>query len=146
MLREFQSLVCVVMVLLSGCNSTPTVMDQQLMLKVLASEGDAQAQCILGSAYRQGLSGFNQDDSVAFKWFEKSANQGYLDAMELLSICYLQGRGVTQDLVNAYFWAELAIHSGSVAAIEIRKALIENMSDAQIAEAQKLALAKIKSR
>jgi TPR repeat protein len=117
-----------------------------MMIKVLAHDGDAEAQCMLASAYRQGLLGLTQSDTEAFKWYERSANQGYLDAMELLSIIYITGEGVTKDLVNAYLWAELAINYGSSQAIEIRRKLIAFMTKEQIAEAQKLSLEWVEKR
>ena len=108
------------------------------MMKVSAHDGDAEAQCMLGTAYRQGLYGFTQNDTEAFKWYERSANQGNLDAMEWLSVIYITGEGVTEDLVNAYLWAELAINYGNSNAIGMRGKLVEHMTKEQIAEAQKL--------
>jgi TPR repeat protein len=60
------------------------------LLKPLAEEGDAEAQCIIANIYHLGL-GTNQDGSQAIRWYRKSAEQGYAVAANNLAGIYLTG-------------------------------------------------------
>ena len=53
---------------------------------------------------------------------------------------YDEGQGVSQDLVQAYKWYSLAATNGDKPAAELRDATAQQMTPAQIAEGQKLAL------
>jgi TPR repeat protein len=55
-----------------------------LLLKPLAKEGNAEAQCIIGNLYHLGL-GVEKDIEKAIKWYIKSAQQGYVIAMNNLN-------------------------------------------------------------
>ena len=58
-----------------------------------AEEGDAEAQCVLGSCYLSGT-GVGKDEKEAVKWYTKSAEQGNARAQRNLGLCYYQGTGV----------------------------------------------------
>ncbi|MEM7716982.1 MAG: tetratricopeptide repeat protein [Cyanobacteria bacterium P01_A01_bin.68] len=46
------------------------------LLKPIADEGDAEAQCIIGNMYQLGL-GLERNILKAVKWYKKSAEKGY---------------------------------------------------------------------
>ena len=52
---------------------------------------------------------------------------------------YGKGRGVPEDYVLAHMWANLAAAQGNENGIEVRDLLEEEMTPAQLAEAQRLA-------
>ena len=93
-----------------------------------ANNGDAEAQFHLGKHYaamgdtihkatvvghrngktntlswtfRKKGQGSPMNDTIAFEWYEKSANQGYVLAQVELGFCYMYGLGVGQDCAKA---------------------------------------------
>ena len=64
-----------------------------------AQQGDADAQCMLGCYYGEGTK--NPDFEKSFFWFQKSAEQGNLNAKFNLSSCYEYGEGVKRDRKKA---------------------------------------------
>ncbi len=58
------------------------------LLKPLAEQGNAEAQCIIGNLYHLGL-GIEKDIKQAIKWYSKSAQQGYVIAMNNLNTIYI---------------------------------------------------------
>jgi len=106
--------------------------------RVKAEQGDAQAQNILGVLYHSGT-GVTQDYKEAVKWYRLAAEQGHASAQYKLGLMYLQGKGVVQDYVMAHMYWNLAAVSGNKDAIKGRDIIGKNMTDSQLAEAQKLA-------
>jgi len=92
-------------------------------LRKLAEQGDAEAQFVLGTHYRNG-DGVLQNDKEAVEWFQRAANQGYVRALSALGSSYWAGRGVRQDYSQAYFWYELALEKGD----QNSKSLLEGLS------------------
>ncbi len=103
-----------------------------------ADQGNASAQLNLGILY-QGGHGVAEDYAAAVKWYRKAAAQGSTVAQINLGVMYEDGQGVTQDYVQAHMWYNLAAAQGQKDAEEWRDSLAEEMTPAQIAEAQKLA-------
>ena len=68
-----------------------------------ADQGHAQAQCNLGSMYKQGQ-GVPQSYKAALVWYRKAADQGHADAQFNLGLMYDQGRGVPQNFKEALVW------------------------------------------
>ena len=77
-----------------------------------ASNGDSEAQCILGRMYQQG-EGVGQDYAQAVRWYQKSAEQGNSEAEYTLGSMYQQGEGVRQDESLAVKWYETAAGHGN---------------------------------
>ncbi len=92
-------------------------------LRKRAEQGDAEAQFMLGTLYRNG-DGVLQNDTQAVEWFQRAANQGYVRALSALGSSYWAGRGVRQDYSQAYFWYELALAKGD----QNSKSLLEGIS------------------
>jgi TPR repeat protein len=108
------------------------------MMRVLADDGDAEAQTNLGTLYVNGR-GVPQDYQEALRWFRKAANQGEALAQAKLGLLYYEGNGVPQDYVQAHMWYNLAAAQGNETPRELRDDLSKQLTSAQIAEAQKMA-------
>jgi TPR repeat protein len=91
-----------------------------------------------------GGHGVPQDYVEAVKWFRRAAEQGFADAQDSLARMYVQGQGVPKDYVQAHMWFNLAASrfSGGAGHLNFdaaaRDNLAEEMTPAQIAEAQRL--------
>ncbi len=112
-------------------------------LRLLAEQGDADAQFNLGGMYAEGR-GVPQDYARAVKWSRKAAEQGVAEAQFNLGKMYYIGQGVPQDYVQAHRWFNLAAsrfppgkHRDQ--AVKNRDIVAEKMTPAQVSEAQKLA-------
>jgi TPR repeat protein len=107
-----------------------------------ADQGHAGAQNNLGYMYCQGQ-GVPQDYAEAARWFRKAADQGDAEAQYNLGIMYDQGQGVPQDYVQAHMWLNLAAaHSNGADQQQYsqpRELVANKMTQAQVAEAQRLA-------
>ena len=92
--------------------------------------------------YRDGR-GVPQDFTQAMAWYRKAADQGSAVAQYNLGVMYRDGRGVPQGYVEAHKWHDLAASriTGDTREeyAETRDALAEEMTPAQLAEAQRLA-------
>jgi TPR repeat protein len=114
------------------------------LLQPLADQGNAEAQDDLGSLYVTGW-GVPQDYTEAVKWFRMAAEQGNVEAMDDLARMYVQGQGVPKNYVQAHLWFNLAAarrhpepgHLNYDAGA--RDSLAEQMTPAEVAEAQRLA-------
>ena len=103
-----------------------------------AEQGYAEAQVNLGTLYLQG-NGPPQSDQMALFWFRRAAGQGDAAAFTNLGMMYARARGVPQDFIQAHKWYNLAGVNGDRKAAEARDSLANQMTSAQIAEAQRLA-------
>ena len=70
---------------------------------------------------------------------ELAAQSGAPDALFELGLLYSTGRDVEADLVAAHKWFNLAAMRGNKAALEYRKELANEMSQFDVAEAQRRA-------
>ena len=61
-----------------------------------AESGDPEAQLALGNRY--AAPGDGQDTRVALQWFEKSAQQGFVDSQVRLAQIYTGTEGFQEDL------------------------------------------------
>jgi TPR repeat protein len=107
-----------------------------------ADQGDAIAQYQLGKSYLSGH-GVLQNFVEAFKWIQGSAELGYAKAQYHTGVMYKSGEGVAENKVLAYMWFSVAASQSNDPenrkAIIARRAVAENMTPAEIAEAQRLA-------
>lgn len=84
-------------------------------LSKAATDGNAQAQDLLGKCYLTGT-GVTKDNTKAFTWFKKSAEQGFADAQLNVASCYYNGMGVARDIESATRWYEKAAAQGNATA------------------------------
>ena len=82
--------------------------------------------------------GVPQHYAEAMKWYLKAAEQGHVEAQYLLGRMYWKGKGAPQNNVQAHKWLNLAAAAHKFA-IKQRDIVAEEMSPADILEAQELA-------
>ena len=70
---------------------------------------------------------------------ELAAQTGARDALFELGLRYSTGRDVETDLVTAHKWFNIAASRGNKTALEYRKELAHEMSQYDVAQAQRLA-------
>ncbi len=73
------------------------------------------------------------------KWYMKAAEQGDADAQYKLGFMYKEGQGVSQDVVQAYMWLNLAAKTGLEDAKYDRAVVGGKLTKDRIAEAEGLA-------
>ena len=103
-----------------------------------AAQGQAKAQFNLGTLYFNG-EGVAKDYQQALRWFRLAADQGEALAQTKMAIMYDEGQGVPKNFVQAYKWYSLAATNGDKPAPQLRDLIANQMTPAQIAEAQRLA-------
>jgi len=82
------------------------------LLKPLADEGNAEAQCAIANIYHLGL-GVKRNILEAIKWYVKSSDRGYAVASNNLAGIYLSGdEGITADRTEANKWFQKAKDQG----------------------------------
>ena len=105
--------------------------------RLAADQGHASAQFNLGSIY-DGGEGVPQDNAEAARWYRLAAEQGNASAQTNLGVMYYEGSGLPRDYVAAYAWFNIAAAAGVELALNNRLILEQEMTPAQIAEAQQL--------
>src|SRR6478736_1399089 len=103
-----------------------------------AERGNDGAQFSVGVLHFAGVA-VSENRIEAAKWFRRAADQGHIGAQVYLGLCYATGLGVPQDNIQAYMWLSLAAARSDQDAISNRNRVAQQMTPAQIAEAQKLA-------
>jgi TPR repeat protein len=86
-------------------------------------------------AYAEG------EHAEAIRRFRPLAERGDHRAQYWLGMIYFEGRGVPKDDLRAYMWLTLAAGQGNRGARAGRDGIARRLSDAQIAEADRLAAA-----
>lgn len=81
------------------------------LLQDPASQGNSEAQFLLGTCYYNG-EGIKRDVDEAAKWFRKAAEQGDIDAQYKLGLSYLTGTGVAYREDEAIYWLQRAANQG----------------------------------
>ena len=105
--------------------------------RLAADQGNTRSQFRLGVLYADGH-GVPQNDAEALKWYRRAADRGNALAQYNLGVRYANGQGVTQDYGRAHLWFNLSAARGNQEAVRYRDEVEQNMTPAQIAEAQKL--------
>ena len=103
-----------------------------------AEHGDMLSQYLLGSAYFVGIE-TPRDYEEAAKWYRRAADQGHPEAQFRLGSMYYLGQGVPKSIVLSEMWFILSAVQGPDYARQVRDTTEQEMTPAQIAEAQKLA-------
>ena len=106
-------------------------------LRKAAEQGNAVAQNNLGFMYANG-EGVPKDANQAVIWRRRAAEQGDAGAQYNLGFMYAYGEGVPEDDVQAYAWFNLAAAQGLEKGEQAKATLRQEMTQAQIAEAQRL--------
>lgn len=106
----------------------------------LAERGNVYAQVNLGLMYSDG-NGVPQNHAEALRWYRTAAEQGFASAQSLLGVLYFDGFGsiVTQDVVAAHMWSNIAAANGDDIGRSFRAYLDEKMTAEAISEAHRRA-------
>jgi TPR repeat protein len=104
----------------------------------LAEQGDAAAQYNLGWMYENG-NGVLQDYAEAVRWYRLAAEQGNARAQTNLGGKYEFGSGVLQDNVKAHMWYNIGAANGNALGGENRGKIADQMTPADISQAQAMA-------
>ena len=108
----------------------------------LAEQGDPRAQTYLGVMYLRGRGVPQNFDAAAF-WLHLASETGLPEAQYFLGLMYDKGQGVAQDFVVAHAWLNLAVAHAEPRQrdrwVLIRDAVASKMSEAQLADARRLA-------
>lgn len=78
-----------------------------------AESGDSDSQYNMGMRYWNGWGGLPQNQTNAFRWFQKSSDNGYPLAQSFLAGCYLNGWGTTNNLREAIRLYSICANRGS---------------------------------
>lgn len=82
------------------------------LLKPLADQGDAEAQCLVANMYHLGL-GLERDVLEAVKWYKRSAAQGYGIASNNLAEIFMFGdQRIAVSQSEAKKWYQKAREQG----------------------------------
>lgn len=103
-----------------------------------ADQGDARAQNTMGTYFEDGRGGLLQDASGAAGWYRKAAMQGEKYAQRNLAQLYWNGLGVSETLITAYAWMNLAAAGGHENAPAERDQIAARLSGTELQKAQKL--------
>jgi TPR repeat protein len=87
-----------------------------------------------------------KDSKKALEWYQKAAEKGDADTLFFLGIMYDEGRGVQKNKIQAYKWFNIAYKKGNSEASFGMESLKEEMTVAEIKEAQGLATQWMKDR
>ena len=104
----------------------------------LANGGNASAQFYLGLMYYSGA-GVPQNYSQAAVWYRKAADQGHSESLSHLGMGYEFGQFSAKNLVLAHIFYNLAAVSGDEKSRENRDRVTQQLTSAQLSEAQELA-------
>ena len=112
--------------------------------KLLAEQGNAEAQLNLGIRYANG-EGVIEDDAEAVKLYRLAAKQGLARAQNYLGIMHANGDGVPQSNVRAYIWWSVAAAQGQEDAKRNTGLVTERLTPDQLTQAQQIATRCIES-
>lgn len=100
------------------------------------AKGDADAMFCMGVLHSNVGTDVARDDVQATQWFIKAADAGQPSGMFLTGVAFWSGRGISQDMVEAYKWLDLSAKLGNKSAITARDGLARVLSPQKIGEAQ----------
>jgi len=111
-------------------------------VRTMAEQGDAEAQFVLGTMYRDGQ-GVEKDLEETLKWWERAAELGNVDAQFALGNIYSGGFGVTRDYVQSYMWFDITAAQTETAwlapiARSNRDALVDRMTADEVSKAKQM--------
>jgi TPR repeat protein len=96
-----------------------------------ASQGHPDAQYLLGESYANGR-GVSKNMAWAARWYGKAAEQGHPEGAFSYGVVQAAGLGLPTNLARGYAWLDIAGELGHVKAGEVRAAIANKMTSAQI--------------
>lgn len=107
--------------------AAPAAAGSVAALRERAEQGDPEAQFELGRLHAAG-SGVALNMETAASWYLAAARGGHAVAAYTVAFQYYRGRGVKQDLVEAYRWFDVAAERGVGDAAAWRDEVFSRMS------------------
>ncbi len=77
-------------------------------IKAAAEQGDMMAQFTMGDYYSIPVGRIVQDDFEASRWYLKAAKHGVLEAQKKVMTRYYFGKGLENNVIEAYAWSLVA--------------------------------------
>ena len=96
-----------------------------------ASQGHADAQYLLGECYANGR-GVTKNLAWAARWYGKAAAQGHPDGAFSYGVVHAAGLGLPTNMTSGYAWLDIASDLGHAKAADIRGAIANKMTPAEI--------------
>lgn len=110
-----------------GALDMPPVTVGPLSLRLAAANGDPSAEFEVGARLAEGK-GTSQSFEEAAKWYQRSADQGFVQSQYRLGTFYERGLGVKADPAKAAAWYQRAAEKGNVKAMHNLAVLSANQS------------------
>lgn len=105
-------------------------------LDAAANQNHAGAQYLLGESYANGR-GVPKNLAWAARWYGKAAAQGHPDGAFSYGVVHAAGLGLPADLTAGYAWLDIASDRGHSKAGEVRAAIANKMTSAEIEAAKR---------
>ncbi len=106
------------------------------LLHDAADKAYLPAQRELAIIYENGLFGFQNTENFAYDWYTHAAKSGDDYSLYQLANMYYNGRGVVQNPVQAYAYANMAANKGNEEAIIFLNELVKKLSENEMAVAE----------
>ena len=97
-------------------------------LSIAAKDGDPVALFEIGARYTDGR-GVTSDFAEAAKWYQLSADRGFVPAQYRLANLYEKGTGVPRDIATAKRYYEMAANAGNASAMHNLAVLFASGAD-----------------
>ena len=81
------------------------------LVKEAAENGNAEAQCNYGIYFQKGII-VPHNDSIAFYWFLKSANQNWAKGQWRVATYYMESTFLKPDFTKAFYWIQKCAYQG----------------------------------
>ncbi|WP_299616608.1 hypothetical protein [Pelagibius sp.] len=96
-----------------------------------ANQDYAPAQYLLAECYANGR-GVTRNLAWAARWYGKAADQGYADGAFSYGVMQAAGLGIPTDMARGYAWLSVADQVGHASAKDVRAAIANKMSPAEL--------------
>jgi len=133
MFKQLLSVLLVSLITIGTSFASTTELEQQ------AEQGDRLAAYQLASHYDNQTTDTDNNQKLAVKWYQKSAEAGFETAQMMLAFKYALGNGTEKSMQTAYTWFAVVAEAGNETAVAYREKAKLELTAEQIAEAQKLA-------
>lgn len=106
------------------------------LLHDAAEKAYLPAQRELAIIYENGLFGYQNAESIAYDWYTNAAKSGDDYSLYRLANMSYNGKGVLQNPVQAYAYANMAANKGNEEAIVLLNDLVKKLNENEIAVAE----------
>lgn len=118
----------------------PKVTEAIELLEAVLADGDVRASYFLTRIYLEGIGGYSVKPNKAVHYAALGAEAGMAGLQGFLASFYFNGFGVEPSLMEAAKWARLASAAGDPVGQQVWSAVADQLSDAELENARRLAL------